>query len=77
MYLWTKLQNARREGESLAYRILASSSSSKHLAASEEIRVAYYNISKYVGQFVMIGVAIKPITDILLLTSVQQLNFKM
>ena len=47
-YQWTELQNARREGESLAYRRLASSSSTKHLAASEEIRVAYYNISKYV-----------------------------
>ena len=47
LYLWTKLQNARREGEILAYQSLASSSSSKHLATSEEIRVAYYNISKY------------------------------
>ena len=38
LYLWTELQNARIEGEGLAYRRLASSSSSKHLAACRRVK---------------------------------------
>ena len=38
LYLWTELQNARIEGEGLAYRRLASSSSSKHLATCRRVK---------------------------------------
>ena len=37
-YQWTELQNARIEGEGLAYQRLASSSSSKHLAACRRVK---------------------------------------
>ena len=45
LYLWTKLQNARRKEENPS---LSKTSIFKHLAASEEIRVTYHNSSKYV-----------------------------
>jgi type II secretory pathway component PulF len=36
-----------------------------------------FDTSKFMGQVAMMGIVIKPITDILLLTSVEQMNFSM
>ena len=48
LYLWTELQNARIEGEDLAYRRLASSSSSEHLAACRRVKNSSLIFTKYV-----------------------------
>ena len=48
LYLWTKLQNARIEGEGLAYRRLASSSSSQHLVACSRVKNSNLILNKHV-----------------------------
>lgn len=46
--LWTELQNVRIEGEGLACRRLASSSSSKHLAACRRVKSNILTFNKHV-----------------------------
>ena len=48
LYLWTELHNARIEGEGLAYQRLASSSSSKHLAACRRVKNSSLIFNKHV-----------------------------
>ena len=48
LYLWIELQNARIEGEGLAYRRLASSSSCKYLAACRRVNSSILIFNKHV-----------------------------
>ena len=48
LYLWTQLQNARIEGEGLAYQRLASSRSSEHLATCRRVKNSSLIFNKHV-----------------------------
>ena len=48
LYLWTELQNARIEGEGLAYQRQASSSSFEHLATCRRVKNSNLIFNKHV-----------------------------
>ena len=48
LYLWTELQNARIEGEGLAYQRLAYSRSSSHLVACRRVKNSSLIFNKHV-----------------------------